>query len=59
MGVKTVSATKGQLNTYERFHDFMWMAIERLGLPWRPPSKKTQIKQCELYGHLTSKHSLF
>ena len=59
MGVKTVSATKGQLNTYERFRDFMWMAIERLGLPWRPPSKKTLMKQCELYGHLTSKHSLF
>lgn len=59
MGIRTISATKSQLRGYERFNDFMWMAIERLGLPWVPPSGATQAKQRELYGFLAGYHALF
>ncbi len=57
MGVKTISATKSQVRSFERFEDFMWMAIERLGLPWRPPSAETRARQHELYDFLTG-HSV-
>lgn len=32
MGVRTVSATWGQIGTFEKFEAFMWMVKERLGI---------------------------
>ena len=59
MGIKTISATKLQLNTYEKFNDFMWMAIEYLGLPLHIFSSKQAVKQRELYHQMSRYHSLF
>ena len=59
MGIKTVSATKMQVNKYERFNDFMWMAIEHLGLPMRIYSSKQTERQRELYERLFGYHALF
>ena len=59
MGVKTVSATKMQVNTYKRFNNFMWLAIERLGLPLRNYSWQQMENQQQLYEKLFGYHGLF
>ncbi len=59
MGIKTVSATKRQINTYERFNDFMWMSIEHLGLPMRIYKPEQIRRQQNLYHRLSGYHALF
>ena len=60
MGVKTVSATWGQLYTFEKFEAFIWMVRERFGLEQRSFTMTERAAQMNLYAHLTdSKTRLF
>ena len=54
MGVKTISATWGQLNTFEKFETFMWMVKERLGIEHHTFTAKEQAAQIALYERLTN-----
>lgn len=53
MGVKTVSATWGQIKTFERFEAFSWMVRERFGIEQRTFTASERAAQKDLYAHLT------
>ena len=55
MGVKTISATWGQLRTIEKFKAFMWMVKERLGIEHHTFTDEEQAAQTDLYDRLTNK----
>ncbi len=52
MGVKTVSATYGQVNTAENFDAFMWLVNERFGLGHREFTLEQKEAQHDLYEFL-------
>lgn len=52
MGTKTVSATYGQVRTFESFENFTWMFRERLGLDHPTYSREERAAQIALYEHL-------
>lgn len=54
MDVKTISATHGQIDTFEKFEAFIWMVKERFGIEQRAFSKTERAAQMKLYDHLTS-----
>lgn len=55
MGVKTVSATWGQMDTFEKFEAFIWMVKERFGIEQRSFTATERAAQMNLYAHLTDK----
>lgn len=58
MGVKTVSATWGQIDTFEKFEVFIWMVAERFGIERRGFSDREQAAQKELYSFLIDRNKL-
>ena len=54
MGVKTISATWGQLNTFEKFESFIWMVKERFGIEHHTFTDDGRAAQIDLYEHLTN-----
>ena len=54
MGVKTISATWGQLNTFEKFESFIWMVKERFGIEHHTFTDDERAAQIDLYEHLTN-----
>lgn len=59
-GVKTVSATYGQMNTFRKFESFVWMLYERLGIPHPEYSPRDRPAQMPLYESLLSPaHRMF
>lgn len=60
MGIKTITATYGQINTFSKFENFTWMLRERLGLEHPTPTRAEHQAQIELYELLMSpSHRLF
>lgn len=53
MGIKTMSATWRQINTFEKFKTFIWMVKERFGLPHRDYTPEETVAQISLYEQLT------
>ncbi len=53
MGVKTVSATWGQMRTFEKFETFIWMVRERFGIEQRSYTADERAAQKDLYARLT------
>ena len=56
MGVKTISCTWGQINTFEKFEAFTWMVKERFGIKQRAFTTEERAAQMELYDLLTNPH---
>lgn len=56
MGVKTVSATWGQTNTFDKFETFIWMVRERFGIEQREFDDREKAAQKDLYALLTDKN---
>ena len=54
MGVKTISATYGQLDTFEKYETFTWMLRRRLGLDQPVYSYEERQAQMGLYDALLS-----
>ena len=54
MGVRTISATWGQVGNFEQFEAFMWMVRKRFGLPRREFDLEERAAQRSLHRHLTS-----
>ncbi|HJA28174.1 MAG TPA: hypothetical protein IAA15_01180 [Candidatus Olsenella pullicola] len=54
MGVKTISATWGQLNTFEKFESFVWMVKERFGIEHHTFTDDERAAQINLYELLTN-----
>ena len=54
MGVKTITATYGQLSTFNKFESFTWMLRERLGLEHPTYSRAERAAQIALYELLMS-----
>lgn len=52
MGIKTVSATEGQINTIEKLDDFTWLLEERLGIPHPAYSREQRMAQIDLFDWL-------
>lgn len=52
MGIKTVSATEGQINTVEKLDDFTWLFEERLGVPHPAYSREQRLAQLDLFDWL-------
>lgn len=60
MGIKTISATYGQVNTYKKFESFSWMLRERAGIEHPETGNAERQAQAALYEMLTSpNHRLF
>lgn len=54
MGIKTVSATYGQIDTFAKFENFTWMLRKRLGLDQPEYSPEERQAQMALYDTLLS-----
>lgn len=54
MGIKTISATYGQINTFAKFENFTWMLRKRLGIDQPEYSLEERRAQMELYDTLLS-----
>ena len=52
MGIKTVSATEGQINTIERLDDFTWLLEERIGIPHPTYTREQRLAQIDLFDWL-------
>lgn len=52
MGIKTVSATEGQINTLEKLDDFTWLLEERLGAPHPTYTREQRLAQIDLFDWL-------
>lgn len=52
MGIKTVSATEGQINRIEKLDDFTWLLEERLGIPHPAPTREQRLAQIDLFDWL-------
>ena len=52
MGIKTVSATWGQVHDATRFDDFMWLVEKRFGLKHRTYSITQKSRQHDLHDFL-------
>ena len=52
MGIKTVSATEGQVNTIEKLDDFTWLLEERLGIPHPTYTHEQRFAQIDLFDWL-------
>lgn len=52
MDVKTVSATYGQVDRFDRFETFIWMVKRRFGIPQRAFTDDERDAQVELFEHL-------
>lgn len=52
MGVRTMSATWGQINTFEKLCAFMWSLKKRFGIRWQRYPDETRKRQEELYDYL-------
>ena len=60
MGIKTVSATEGQINTLEKLDDFTWLLEERLGIPHPTYTREQRLAQIYLFDWLNDpQRSLF
>lgn len=60
MGVKTITATYGQISTFSKFENFTWMLRERLGLEHPKRTNSERSAQIDLYDLLMSpSHRLF
>ena len=57
MDVKTVSATWGQLETFEKFMTFMNMVKRRFGIERRNFTEEEREEQEKLYERLTDRNS--
>lgn len=55
MGIKTISATYGQMNTIDKFDNFTWMLEKRLGLEHPVYSTAERQAQIDLYNLLLSR----
>lgn len=53
MGVKTMSATWGQVRTYEKFKSFIWAIKKRFGIRVRACTSATELARERLYDYLT------
>lgn len=53
MGVKTMSATWHQIDTFEKLKTFIWMVKERFGIPHRDYTPEETMAQISLYERLT------
>ena len=51
-GIKTVSATEGQINTLEKLDDFTWLLEERLGIPHPTYAREQRLAQVDLFDWL-------
>ena len=51
MGIKTVSATWGQISDFDKFEAFIWMVKERFGLEQCAFTKQERSAQISLYEH--------
>ena len=54
MGIKTISATYGQIDTFAKFKNFTWMLRKRLGLDQPEYSPEERQAQMALYDTLLS-----
>ena len=54
MGTKTISATFGQIRTFEKFEDFTWMLRERLKIGHPERTREERAAQMDLYATLMS-----
>ncbi len=54
MGIKTISATYGQISDFTRFENFTWMFRERLGIEHPTFSRSERAAQIDLYELLMS-----
>lgn len=54
MGVKTMSATWGQINSFTKFETFVWMVKERFGIRQRDFTPAERRSQIELYENLAN-----
>lgn len=52
MGIKTISATYDQMNTFERFENFIWMIEERFGIGHSCCTSAQKRAQIDLYDFL-------
>lgn len=52
MGIKTVSATEGQINTLQKLDDFTWLLEERLGAPHPGYTREQRLAQFGLFDWL-------
>lgn len=52
MGIKTVSATEGQINRIEKLDDFTWLLEERIGLPHPVYTREERLAQIDLFDWL-------
>lgn len=52
-GIKTVSATWGQISDFRKYETFLWMVKERFGIRQRAFSRDERAAQMELYANLT------
>lgn len=53
MGIRTVSATYGQISSFDRFEEFIWMVKRRFDIPQREFASHERDAQIKLYEHLT------
>ena len=52
MGIKTVSATEGQISRIEKLDDFTWLLEERLGIPHPAYTREQRLAQIDLFDWL-------
>ena len=52
MGIKTVSATEGQINRIEKLDDFTWLLEERIGAPHPVHTREQRLAQIDLFDWL-------
>ena len=53
MGIKTVSATEGQINRLEKLDDFTWLLEERIGAPHPVYTREQRLAQIDLFDWLS------
>ena len=54
-GVRTVSATWGQIDSFDKFSAFVWAAKKRFGIRQKTYSDEVRCAQLELYEHLMNR----
>ena len=54
MGIKTVSATEGQVGTIEKFYDFTWLLEKRLGVEHPVYDREQRFAQLDLFAWLSN-----
>lgn len=52
MGIKTVSATEGQINCLDKLDDFTWLLEERIGMPHPHYAREERLAQIDLFDWL-------